>query len=87
MIFITQRYRGHVINMVTRWIYIFRVVSKSGNKIKPTLELHSTDIVIDYIHVPIIDTHFQQCVFWPPDTELRIKLTFSESVSLSLKTR
>ena len=26
-------------------------------------------------------------VFWPYDTERRIKLTFSESVSLSLKTR
>ena len=51
MIFITQRYQRHAINMVTRWIYIFRVVSKRGENIKPTLELHSTDIVIDYCNV------------------------------------
>ena len=32
-------------------------------------------------------TPFELHVFWPSDTEHRIKLTFSESVSLSLKMR
>ena len=36
---------------------------------------------------PINDTPFELHVFWTPDTERRIKLTFSEFVSLSLKTR
>ena len=36
---------------------------------------------------PINDTPFELHVFWSPDTERRIKLTFSEFVSLSLKTR
>ena len=43
-------------------------------------------LVIYYI--PIIDTTFEMSVFWPSDTESRInELRFSESISLSFKTR
>ena len=38
-------------------------------------------------YIPINDTPFQLHVFWPFDTEKRIKLIFSESVLLSLKMR
>ena len=38
-------------------------------------------------HIPINDTAFEVHVFLPSDTERHIKLTFFESVSLSLKTR
>ena len=37
--------------------------------------------------IPINDAPFELHVFWPSGTERRIQLTFSESVSLSLKTR
>ena len=33
------------------------------------------------------DTPIELHIFWQSDTECRIRLTFSESVSLSLKTR
>ena len=38
-------------------------------------------------YISISDTFFELHLFWPSDTERCIKLTFSESVSLSLKTR
>ena len=38
-------------------------------------------------HKPIYDTPFELHLFWSSDTERRIKLMFSESVSLSFKTR
>ena len=38
-------------------------------------------------HILINDTPFELHVFWPSATESHIKLTFSESVSPSLKTR
>ena len=39
-------------------------------------------------YIPITDTTFELSVFWPSDTESRInKLRFSESISLSFKTR
>ena len=39
-------------------------------------------------YIPINDTTFELSVFWPSDTESRVKeLRFSESVSLSFKTR
>ena len=39
-------------------------------------------------HIPITDTTLELSVFWPSDTESRInKLRFSESISLSFKTR
>ena len=40
-----------------------------------------------FYYIPISDTPFELHAFWPFDRESRIKLTFSESVSLSLKTR
>ena len=39
------------------------------------------------LYIPINDTPFELQVFWPSDIELLIKVTFSKSVSLSLKTR
>ena len=39
-----------------------------------------------YIHVPINDTTFELSAFWPSDTESQIN-RFSESISLSFKTR
>ena len=45
-----------------------------------------TDKVLYYI--PINDTTLELSVFWPSDTESRInELRFSESISLSFKTR
>ena len=41
-----------------------------------------------YYYIPINDISFELSVFWPADTESRIKgLRFSDSVSLSFKTR
>ena len=39
------------------------------------------------MHVLLIDTTFELHVFWPFDTEIRIKLTFSEPLSLSIQMR
>ena len=42
----------------------------------------------NFYYIPINDTAFKLSVFWPSDTESRInKLRFSDSVSLSFKTR
>ena len=39
-------------------------------------------------YIPITDATFELSVFWPSDTESRInELRFSESISLSFKTR
>ena len=39
-------------------------------------------------YIPITDTSLELSVFWPTDTESRInELRFSESISLSFKTR
>ena len=39
-------------------------------------------------YIPINDTTLELSVFWPSDTESRInELRFSESISLSVKTR
>ena len=39
-------------------------------------------------YIPINDTTFELSVFWPSDTESRMnELRFSDSVSLSFKTR
>ena len=39
-------------------------------------------------YIPINDTTFELSVFWPSDTESHInELRFSESISLSFKTR
>ena len=39
-------------------------------------------------YIPMNDTTLELSVFWPSDTESRInELRFSESISLSLKTR
>ena len=41
-----------------------------------------------FYYIPITDTTLELSVFWPSDTESRInKLRFSESISLSFKTR
>ena len=42
----------------------------------------------DFYYILIYDTTLELSVFWPSDTESRIKeLRFSDSISLSLKTR
>ena len=42
---------------------------------------------IQFYYTPIHDTTLELSVFWPSDTESRIKeLSFSESISLSFKT-
>ena len=58
-----------------------------GSKILSyTLNLVMLNIFIYYI--PINDTSFELSVFWPSDTESRInELRFSDSISLSFKTR
>ena len=41
-----------------------------------------------FYYIPINDISFELSVLWPSDTESQIKdLRFSDSVSLSLKTR
>ena len=41
-----------------------------------------------HYYIPITDTTLELSVFWPSDTESRInELRFSESISLSFKTR
>ena len=43
---------------------------------------------IQVYYIPITDTTLDLSVFWPSDTESRInELRFSESISLSFKTR
>ena len=50
------------------------------------INVHFNDIECYYI--PITDTTLEMSVFWPSDTESRInELRFSESISLSFKTR
>ena len=41
----------------------------------------------EFYYIPINNTPVEMHVFWPYDTERRIKLTFSEFVTLSLKTK
>ena len=42
----------------------------------------------EFYYIPINDTAFELSVFWPSDTESQInELRFSDSVSLSFKTR
>ena len=57
---------------------------------KPCLVINLKDVnLLFYIYyIPINDTTLELSVFWPSDTESRInKLRFSESISLSFKTR
>ena len=43
---------------------------------------------VSHYYIPITDTTLELSVFWPSDTERRInELRFSESISLSFKTR
>ena len=43
---------------------------------------------LKFHYIPITDTTLELSVFWPSDTESRInELRFSESISLSFKTR
>ena len=47
-----------------------------------------TDYINWVYYIPITDTTLELSVFWPSDTESRInELRFSESISLSFKTR
>ena len=51
-------------------------------------EQKKPDLVLTYYNIPINDTTLELSVFWPSDTESLIKeLRFSESISLSFKTR
>ena len=45
------------------------------------------NVINTYYYIPMNDTSIELHVFCPSDTERRIKMMFSESVSLSLKTR
>ena len=50
------------------------------------INLFDTDI--GFYYIPITDTTLELSVFWPSDSESRInELRFSESISLSFKTR
>ena len=45
-------------------------------------------MLLSLYYIPINDTTLELSVFWPSDTESRInELRFSESISLSFKTR
>ena len=45
------------------------------------------DVSKSFYYISIYETSFELHIFWPSDTESRIKLTFSESALLSLKMR
>ena len=56
------------------WIVLILVGKKDNHK--------------SFYYIPITDTTLELSVFWPSDIESRInELRFSESVSLSFKTR
>ena len=49
---------------------------------------HPMSLALGFYYIPIKDTSFELCVFWLSDTESPInELRFSDSVSLSFKTR
>ena len=51
-------------------------------------ETANSIIISQFYYIPINDTSFELSVFWPSDTESRInELRFSNSISLSFKTR
>ena len=54
-----------------------------------TLQFSAVKYIVYYTYyIPINDTTFKLSVFWPSDSESRInELRFSDSVSLSFKTR
>ena len=59
---------------------------ESNSRNDSYFKLMNVDNVVYYI--PITDTTLELSVFWPSDTESRInELRFSESISLSFKTR
>ena len=61
-------------------------VSSGASGVKCSRSLHLHLNVVYYI--PITDTTLELPIFWPSDTESRInELRFSESISLSFKTR
>ena len=65
---------------------LFSRIIVSGVYLPYYLRLESQINLVYYI--PITDTTLELSVFWPSDTESRInELRFSESISLSFKTR
>ena len=60
---------------------------KSVKSFNPCNYYHS-NIKKSFYYIPINDTSFELSVFWPSDTESGInKISFSDSISLSYKTR
>ena len=50
--------------------------------------MHENQLDNEHYYIPITDTTLELSVFWPSDTESRInELRFSESISLSFKTK
>ena len=67
--------------IIPRKIYI-------ANFIKGATTIQLVALIFTIYYIPIIDTTLELSVFWPSDTESRInELRFSESISLSFKTR
>ena len=65
---------------------MFRLVCAVVVNIQQNMFSHNMAHTIYYISIN--DTMFELSAFWPSDTESRInKLRFSDSVSLSFKTR
>ena len=56
-------------------------------RVKQTHLKSSHCLKSNFHYIPINVTPFELTVFWPSDIEHSIKLTFTESVSLSLKMR
>ena len=53
-----------------------------------SIVLSKLQAILAFCYIPINDTTLELSVFWPSDTESRInELRFSESISLSFKTR
>ena len=66
--------------------FFFLNDSKFYDEARNELSLHPLDK--EFYHIPINDTTFKLSVFWPSDTKNGInELRFSDSVSLSFKTR
>ena len=63
---------------------LYKIISSNPNvKCRPEASISK-----NFYYIPITDTTLELSVFWPSDTESRInELRFSESISLSFKTR